>query len=253
MNTSWFLTNLIAAALLPPLNLVILCMAGALMRRRWPRLGGFFVFMSLFTLLLLSTSAGAKWLAGTLESQISPLPDHGLRSAQAIVILGGGRMKNAPEYGGQETVNLHSLARLRYGARLHRESGLPILVTGGKPDGGHEPEAALMAKALRKEFAVPVQWIEFSSSHTAENAQYSVRLLKPAGIQRIVLVTDALHMPRALSIFTQYGFNVIPAPTGFLSTSPGSPADFIPRASALAQSHYALHEWIGLAWYRLRY
>jgi hypothetical protein len=71
-------------------------------------------------------------------------------------VLGGGRNRGAPEWGG-ESVNSFTLQRLRYAARLARESGLPLYVTGGKPDGGEFAEGTLMAEVLSREFAAPVR------------------------------------------------------------------------------------------------
>jgi uncharacterized SAM-binding protein YcdF (DUF218 family) len=253
MNTNWLLTNIGASFLLPPLNLLLLGAIGFCLRNRWPRVGNVLGFGALLVLLGLSTQAGARLLIAPLEAQTRPLQSLKGVNAQAIVILGGGRLKNAPEYAGRDIPSLHTLARLAYGAKLHRETHLPILVTGGAPDGGRESEAAVMARALREDFATPVHWLEQDSNNTAENALHSVPLLKQAGVKRILLVTDAMHMPRAHTMFRQYGIQIVAAPTRFVSAAPWSVADFIPKASALANSHYALHEWIGLYVYRYRH
>ncbi|MBK7593641.1 MAG: YdcF family protein, partial [Betaproteobacteria bacterium] len=75
-------------------------------------------------------------------------PDQG-ESAQAIVIPGGGVRRNAPEYGG-DTLGRLTLERVRYGARLAKQTGLPLLVTGGSVTGNTVPEAVLMKEALEK-------------------------------------------------------------------------------------------------------
>src|SRR5205085_10323064 len=106
------------------------------------------------------------------------------------VVVWGGRLARAPEYGGRDVPSYITGARLRYAAKLHHETGLPILVTGGAPDGSKEAEAIVMARSLREDFAVPVKWIELRSSNTAENASFSTQILKQAGVQRILLVTD---------------------------------------------------------------
>ena len=253
MNTSWLLTNIAASLLLPPLSLIALCVIGFAVRRRWPRTGNVISAGALLILLILSTNAGARLMITPLEALTRPVHAAKGANAQAIVILGGGRMKDAPEYAGHDIPNSYTLARLAYGAKLYREAPLPILVTGGAPDGAGESEAAVMARTLREDFRTPVRWQEQESNNTAENAQQSIRLLKQAGVQRILLVTDAMHMPRAHAIFKHYGIAVVPAPTRFYSMVPWSAADFIPKASALANSHYAMHEWIGLYWYRFRH
>lgn len=253
MSASWLVTNIVSAFLLPPLNLVVPAAAGWMMRTRWPRLGAALFIGSMCGLLALSTFAGACLLAAPLERQAMPPEPAQKAKAQAIVVLGGGRIKNAPDHAGMDMPSLHTLGRLRYGAKLHRDTGLPLLVTGGMPDGSAESEAALMARILREDFAVPVKWLEQASDNTAQNAQFSASQLKQAGVTQILLVTDAMHMPRAQMIFRQAGLQVVPAPTNFSAYRELGPIDFVPNAKALQMSHFAMHEWIGLAWYRLRY
>jgi uncharacterized SAM-binding protein YcdF (DUF218 family) len=253
MSSAWLLVNAVSALLLPPLNLLLLCAVGVLLRRRWPRLGGSIALLSLAVLVGLSTHAGVRLLARPLENRIPALDLAQAADAQAIVVLGGGRRRNAPEYGGQDVPRPNVLVRLRYAARLQRQTGLPLLLSGGRPDGAAESEAALMARVLREDFQASVRWMEEESDNTAQNARFSAALLHQAGMSRVLLVTDALHMPRSRQIFEQAGLEVIAAPTNYIGQGALHPADFIPNAGALRDSHYALHEWIGLLWYRIAY
>jgi uncharacterized SAM-binding protein YcdF (DUF218 family) len=253
MSISWLITNIVSSLLLPPLNLVLPGVAGLMLRKRWPRFGLVLCIASLIGLVVLCTGAGAKLIASTLENRAVPLVSARGTGAQAIVVLGGGRLKNAPEYGAQDVPGFIAQARLRYGARLQRETGLPLLVTGGAPEGSRESEAAIMARMLREDFAVPVRWLEHGSDNTAQNAQMSSAILKQAGVQRILLVTDAIHMPRSQRIFAQNGLQVVSAPTAFSSRRPLSPIDFVPNGASFGISYYAMHEWIGIWWYRLRH
>ncbi|MDB5761081.1 MAG: hypothetical protein JWQ21_76 [Herminiimonas sp.] len=253
MSASWLATNIVSALLLPPLNLIIPAVAGLMLHKRWPRSGAALCAGSLIALVVLSTDAGARLFTAPLEKLAVPLASARGTGAQAIVVLGGGRLKNAPEYDGRDIPSPVTLVRLRYGARLHRETGLPLLVTGGAPDGSAESEAAAMARVLRDDFATPVKWLEQESDNTAQNAEFSARLLKQARVQRILLVTDAMHMPRSQAIFMQSGLQVVPAPTYFSSRAPLEASDFVPNGGALKQTHYAMHEWIGLCWYWLRH
>jgi uncharacterized SAM-binding protein YcdF (DUF218 family) len=253
MDDSVLATNVVSAFLLPPLNLILLCAVGLWMHRRWPRSGMMLSVAALMGLLVLSTGAGSSLLVEPLEQRYAPLESPKDASAQAIVVLGAGRLADAPEYGGRDVPNYIELARLRYAAKLHRETGLPILVTGGAPDGSVESEAAGMARALREDFATPVKWLEEQSNTTVENAAFSASMLKAAGVQRILLVTDAMHMPRSVMVFETTGLEIVPAPTVLFSSARLTPLAFIPNGEGLRRSHYALHEWIGLLWYRLRY
>ncbi len=217
-----------------------------------PRLGKFLIVLGPLALALLSLPVVANWMIGRLQPYPA-LSLNALPAADAIVVLCGGVNEYGMEYGGV-TVNRISLERARYAAYLQQHSGLPILVTGGSPGRpGAISEAAAMAQVLRQDFKVPVRWTEEHSYNTAENAAFSAKLLKQDRRQRILLVTTAWHMPRAVASFQQTGLTVLAAPTAFTYPSKYQLAtDFVPSAAALATSFYALHETIGLLWYRLR-
>lgn len=253
MSLSWFFTNLGAAVVLPPLSLIVLGFLGWRLSKRFRLAGQVTVLVSVFLLLILSTAAGSRLLVAPLENRSLPVPDPALADAQAIVILGGGRSFAAPEDGDRDQPGTQTLVRLRHGARMYRLTRLPVLVSGGAPDRGGESEAAVMARSLREDFQIPVRWLEGTSENTAQNAAHAARQLREAGIQRVLLVTDAIHMPRATQIFSTTGLSVIAAPTDFLSRKTLSAEDFIPNPRFLRHSHYALHEWIGMLWYKLRY
>lgn len=247
MTLSYLLTKAVSALLLPPLDLILICAAGLALRRNWPRAGLALSASALIALAVIGTPAGARLFLGPLENRSAPLASARDAAAQAIVVLGGGRIRNAPEYGNRDIPALIPLARLRYAARLQRETGLPILVSGGAPDDATEPEAAIMARSLREDFAVPVKWIEGRSDDTVQNAAFSAALLQQQGVRRILLVTDGIHMPRATALFRKTGLEVIPAPTALHSRGRLTPIDFIPSGEGLSRTHYAIHEWLGLA------
>lgn len=247
---SWFVTNFIAAFLLPPLNLLLLAALGLWLRHRRPVIARVLLSAAFALLWLLSTPFVSDGLLHALEGPPQAL-DTKRNKADAIVVLGGGTYFRAPEFGGN-TAGASTLVRLRYGAKLHRETGLPLLVTGGKPRGNDEPEAAQMKRVLEQEFNVPVRWAEDASNTTFENALLSRELLKQAGIQRIYLVTHAWHMPRAARVFSQAGFEVIPAPTAFTTRYRTDLLTFLPDADALRNSSIFTHELIGMVWYRIK-
>lgn len=253
MSSGWLFNAVAGALLLPPLNLILLCALGLLLRLRWPRLGTAISVLALLVLTVCSTRFGSGLFVAPLEKQNPPLQAGDAAGAQAIVVLGGSRITNAPEYGGQDIPSAISLHRLRYAAHLYRSTHLPILVSGGRPDGGYTSEASVMARVLKEDFSVPVRWQEPASNNTAENAQLSARMLRAAGVTRILLVTDAIHMQRAKWIFMQTGLEVVAAPTIYISHANTTPADFLPSSQGLQLSAYALHEWLGLAWYRWRH
>jgi uncharacterized SAM-binding protein YcdF (DUF218 family) len=162
------------------------------------------------------------------------------QDAQAVVILGGGLRHETLEYGG-DTLGSLTLDRVRYGARVARQTGLPVLVTGGSI-AGSAAEADVMASALEREFGVAVRWRETDSVNTHENAQRSAAILKPAGVSRVLLVSHGFDVPRARAEFEAAGIQVIPAPTHVPVFAIESLRDFLPSAAALYGSYYACYE-----------
>jgi uncharacterized SAM-binding protein YcdF (DUF218 family) len=240
----------LGSALLPPLNLLLLALSGLLLLFLRRRTGLALIVASVAGLFLLSMPVVATKLAGLLEDR----PAGGranLGGAQAIVILGAGSYPAAPEYGG-DTVAAATLERVRWGARLHRLSGLPILVSGGSPFGARTSEAAQMKTALNQDFRVDVKWMEEASINTFESARYTRQQLAGERIDRIALVTHAMHMPRARLVFEQAGFRVIEAPTGFSTMRPPGVLNYLPSSQGLELSRDVLHEVIGLGWYHVR-
>lgn len=247
-------SEIFRALMLPPAGLVVLLVFGWLVGRRWPRSGKVIRRTALIVLVVLCTAAGANFLVAPLEAMTAPLSTGTRSGAQAIVVLAAGRMMNAPEYSGAHIPDYIALARLRYAARLQHETGLPLLVSGGNRAGVPplQSKAADMASALVQDFRTPVTWIEGQSETTAQNATYSAALLHASGVQRILLVTDAMHMPRAKLVFEQSGLQVVAAPTMFFALDGMSYLEFLPSAEALRQSYYASYEWFGIVWYWLR-
>lgn len=248
--TAWLATNLIAAALLPPLSLVLLLVAGLIVQRRRPRLAMSLILLSAASLYALSTPWVGGLLLRTLEIS-RPLAPASLKAADAIVVLGGGRRIDSTEYG-SDTLNGVSLERLRYAAFLHRASGLPILATGGMPDGGTLPEGRIMQGILRDEYGIATAWVEDAARTTWDNARLSAPLLKQSGVRRIALVTHAWHQRRAAPLFEAEGFEVVPAGIQFSTTRVDSVLDLLPTPAGLRDSTFALHEWLGILWYKLR-
>lgn len=247
------LAKIVGKLVLPPGINIILGLTGLALLRRARTCGVTLVVLALLGLYVMSIPWTAWWLNARLES-LEPVDNAALAErVDAIVILGGGVYRQAPEYG-HDTVSARALPRIRYGAYLHRQSGLPVLVTGGNVLRDGPSEAEMMAGILRKEWQVPVEWVEDQSRNTAENAALSAALLATAGIERVALVTHARHMPRALRVFERTGLVVVPAPVEFGSREPPAlSVRFVPTASTLHYTEEALHEFIGAIWYRLRY
>jgi uncharacterized SAM-binding protein YcdF (DUF218 family) len=138
---------------------------------------------------------------------------------------------------------------------LQRQTSLPVLVTGGLPYGAKISEAEQMRDALQQDLSTRVTWLEAVSTNTYENAAFSEKILREAGIHKVLLVTHAWHMRRAKMAFEHAGLQVVPAPMGFAPRAHEWPFVFalVPDAKAVFMTAVAWHEIIGLAWYRMRF
>jgi uncharacterized SAM-binding protein YcdF (DUF218 family) len=227
------------------------CLAGVALALAWRR--RFRSSMALAALAFVwlwvwSMPMVSHWLGSAIESQYPLVPMAAVAQAPAIVVLGGA--VSPPPIGGSE-IDLNSAAdRVWYGARLFHAAKAPMLILSG----GYDPErhayseARAMA-AFMADLGVPVQALvlEEQSRNTRQNAAYSAALLKARGIDRILLVTSALHMPRAVALFTAQGLQVIPAPTDFEASQapPSGVLAWLPDALALDGNGRALKELVG--------
>jgi uncharacterized SAM-binding protein YcdF (DUF218 family) len=238
------LKTLLHTLLLPPGGPLLLAGAGAWLLGRAASLAGrrcgwVLLAAGLGSLWVLATPAVANVLC-EVAGRYPPLDLSLPVRAQAIVILGGGESRPvAPEYGGAPAAASGLLERVSYGGFLAQRTGLPVLVSGD------EIEARAMCASLARDFHVETRWVEDRSRDTFENAAFSARILKPAGISRIILVTDATHEWRAAHEFMSAGLDVVPGPEGAWQWHGRGVKRYIPDMSALAHSTEALYELIG--------
>lgn len=247
------LKPVLAGLALPPASLLLLALLGLVLA--WcnrKKSGLTLATVSVLLLALLSCHGTAVWLARTALPQFAPLnlAELKVRQVQAIVILGGDVLPVAPEYGHSQPAAA-TAARLRYGAWLARQSGLPVAFTGGFGWAAHgtqtEAEAEVAARALRQDYGVTLRWNESQSRDTAGNARLLAPLLRQGGVQRIALVTHAWHMPRAVLAFEQAGLAVTPAPMGYVLPAQRDLLEWLPSAQGLQASRQVLREWLALA------
>jgi uncharacterized SAM-binding protein YcdF (DUF218 family) len=236
--------------LLSPLGLAC-CLAGLALALAWRRrlrssmaLAALaFVWLGVWSMPMVS-----HWLGNCIEQQYPQVPIASLAKAPAIVVLGGA--VSPPRLGGSE-IDLHSAAdRVWYAARLFHAGKAPLLILSG----GYDPERLVFSEAramatFLADLGVPAQAmvLEEQSRNTRQNAANSAALLKARGINRILLVTSALHMPRAMALFTAQGLQVIAAPTDFEASQAPPPGilAWLPDAQALDASGRAMKELVG--------
>ncbi|EJM65796.1 YdcF family protein [Pseudomonas sp. GM55] len=242
--------------LLPPGILLLLLLLAWWLRRSRPRLASVCFALGLGGFWLMSLPVVVQWSAGLLEREPPLTRDEwaGLgQRADAIVILGSGRERGDAAWGADQPTGV-GLERQRFAARLAKASGLPVLTSGGLHFGTPPSEAQMMADSLREDFGVTVRWQEGRSRTTWENAQFSAEVLLPQGIKRVVVVTHAWHMPRAVWSFRKAGFEVVPAPVGFLGGDNAQPlGGWMPEFKAIWQNGQLMNEAVGQIGYSLFY
>ncbi len=242
----------VCSVLLPPSGFILLLALGLffwLIRLR--KTAAFSIILATLLLYFTSTPFVAHKLLDPLQYQFDVLKEVP-EGTQAIVVLSGGRIPIAREYGNIDIVNAPALERLRYASRLAKVHQLPIVVVGGSVNDERQSEAALMKKALETDFGVQTLLLEEKSKTTFENAMFAKKLLNDKSFEKFLLVTHAYHMPRAMWSFEDVGLSPIPAPTVFYKHSASVPEiyQYIPNSGALKQSRNALHEYIGQFWYK---
>ncbi len=260
-----FLLSKLLTQLVYPLSLgLLLGVAGLLgSRRRW---GGPLGGCGLALLWISAMPFTARELVWGLEARSAALTPSPLPSGDAIVVLGGGLRAALPPRAGVEVNEAGD--RLLSGIRLLRARQAPLLVlSGGRVSfrgGDPAPPEAVSARDLAMELGIPANQLLVSDQArtTAEEARELRLIGKARGWSTVLLVTSALHMPRALASFRrQSGLKVIPVPCDYLlpardqlgSPSPGSVLlSLWPDAGSLLLTSQAIKEHLGLIAYRLR-
>lgn len=209
--------------------------------------------LSCSLMFLFSITPVTDLLLSPLENRYAPLAEEALKGS-VVVVLGGGDVLNSPEYGGHAALIDSGAVRAAYGARIALEYKLPIVFSSGAPlrKAGTESEADA-ALRFYSGIGFPTERVtlETKSRDTAENAAFTGKII---GKGPIILVTSAFHMARAVISFRKAGFDVIPAPTDYRrNREPYRFIDFLPSASSLELSTVALHEYVGILYYVLRF
>mgnify|MGYP001046510082 CR=1 FL=1 len=256
-----FLSKILPVFVYPlGLSCVLIAVALVTLWKR-PRIASASLVAALGVLLLFSHGSFSRWLVQTLEWQ--HLPPTTMPSADAIVVLGGATRSATPP---RPWVDVQEAGdRPLHGARLYLEDKAPVLIlSGGRAPWGEyvSSEADDMAQIARA-LGVPEEAIveEPDSRNTRENAVNVEKILQQEGLEKILLVTSAIHMPRSLKIFQKLGIEAIAAPTDFLVVEDldyqagdfqGEVLNALPDVERLENSTRALKEYLGMLIYGLR-
>ena len=251
-----------------PLGMACVLLATALIVRRNPQWQTRLIAITLALLWLGGNRIVAMTLARSLEWRYAPPPGEvaAIPQADAIVVLGGAT--RTPGYP-RPTAEVNEAGdRLLYAAWLYHQNAAPIIVVSGGaapwigPDGPSEAE--IMADLLQR-MGVPesAMLLEKGSVNTYENAESSLDILKTHDIETIILVTSAIHMPRAYATFTYPEIEVTPAPTDFWVSQAEwnyylqpklsiQLMNLLPSSRDLSLTTQAIKEYIGIVVYTVR-
>ena len=220
------------------------------------RLGPFVLLLAVAGLCLMATPFVAHHLAGMFEHRFPPQATAATPSADVIIVLGGA---TAPALPPRQDVELNEHAdRIMHAADLYKAGKARVIIASG--GNWHYASAGVSEAASIRDilmrFGVPNEAIvlEGGSDDTAGNARLSEELMRQHGWTTALLVTSALHMPRALASFIKAGVAATPSSTDIIDApSPDWPVlDWLPDVEALGFTTAALHEWLGDIYYRLR-
>jgi len=240
-----------------PLSLSLLMgVAGiALLVSRRRRTGMAVVAVALGWLGLWSSPPVADLLGRSLESRTPQSRIEALPRADAILVFGG--VIRAPRPG-HPLADLNSASdRIWHAARLYHAGKAPkLILSGGRPGGRSDlpSEAAAMA-AFLVDLGVPREALilEDRATTTRENAVFCAELMRARRMESALLVTSALHIPRAVAAVRAMGVEVFPVATDFEATGERVHSlGWLPASDALDRSTRALHEWVGIVVYRWR-
>lgn len=254
----YWLTTVLQSLIVPPgLFILFGIFVVVFLAFRRNRVALWLSVVGLVLALALSLEPVAGLLLRPLEDRYAPVSlEEGLdalpEDVSHIVLLGGGSVPGAPEAPGG-SLSPDALKRAVYAHRWHMQTGVPLLVTGGAPPGLEDAlsEAEITRDLMLSLGATEDQFIlESRSRDTWENALYSDELISNA---TILLVTSAYHMPRAVRSFAAFGFTVVPAPTDYKVNRTGfTLQSFLPSLESFRESAIAVHEYLGLLYYRFR-
>jgi uncharacterized SAM-binding protein YcdF (DUF218 family) len=247
-----------------PLGLVFLLILLALMLSHRPRLQNTALLLTLMVLLV----GGNRWVSYTLARSLEwrYLPLDPVPTAEVIVVLGGGTESGQFP---RPAVEVNSAGdRVLYAARLYKEGKAPrILLSGGNIDwlnGRTMTPAEEMASILELTgISREVMLLQPRSQNTYEDAFYSSEILKGMGVESVLLVTSAQHMPRSVALFKHQGIDVIPAPTDYTVTQANwdnlfsldlqtTLVNMVPNVGSMSLISSVLKEYIGMWVYQMR-
>lgn len=240
--------KVVEAFLLPPGFFVTLFLLIGILQFKKSRNTAIFMIFLALCFYFFSSGLGALTLVLPLERSYEiSIP----KKIDAVVVLGGGIVKTPNGYQPSQS----SIVRLLEGVRIAKDFDSFLIISGGMLPLLNQPPEAVVMRDLAISLGFPAEAIiiEPDAKTTFENAIFTSQICREKGFQNVVVVTSAIHMKRAIYSFSKARFTVHPCPTGYLyNHSRLGWSDYLPNRDALTANLWAIHEIIGILWYRFK-
>ncbi|WGS64767.1 YdcF family protein [Marinitoga aeolica] len=215
------------------------------------------IIITSFIIYLFSIQITSRILVYPLEDAFSPINYNKIDKSipSIIVVLGGGAIPKTPNSPVIGELSDQSFKRIFAGYELYKKTDFPIVISGGKPPNtNYVPEALIMRDYLVRFGVTPSNiFIEPDAQTTEENGKFVNSLIGSMKIDRIFLVTSAIHLSRSYKIFKNFinkDIEIIPVPSNYLITREKITwLDFKPDISALEANAMAIHEYLGMIYF----
>lgn len=231
--------------------LILLCAGAWLSWTRWRRLGRRLITVGALLGLAMASLPFGTWMIVSIENRfpvVRELPER----VDGIVVLGGVVNQVVTQARGQTSINgaIERLTEFAVLARRYPEAKLVFTGGSGDPSRQDVKEADYLRQILDV-LGLDVDRIvlENQSRNTHENAVLTHKLVAPKPDETWVLITSALHMPRAFGSFRKAGWRMIPYPVDFNYTGDMTFELSFNFRSGIGTLSVAIREWLGLAVY----
>jgi uncharacterized SAM-binding protein YcdF (DUF218 family) len=253
VDTAFFIASKLIWTLISPSTWVVLLplIALSLFHYGFVKLSKLLSKVALLVVLLIGFYPVGQWLARPLESFTKPMGS--VDSPDGIIVLGGAWLTAQSNYWNGWELNHAAERELAFLMLARQYPNAKLLFTGGSGKlSDQTSKESTFANKLYRDFGIPDERLvmEAESRNTYENAIYSKKLVEPELGERWILITSAYHMPRAIGVFCQQDWEVTPFPVDhFVANFSVTPHWAF--AEHLWEVDRVVHEWVGLAAYRL--
>ncbi len=234
--------------LLLPLGSAILILLATL---RWRHRS--LIAAALLILWLFGIPAFSDRLMSSLEDQFPYCSDETCPKADAIFVFGG--MLSLRDHSGTVIAWNEAAERFDKAVNLYKTRRAPILILSGGPQrykGGPDEGELLRARAVALGIPSDSIIVTGETFNTKEEASLLRQLVAFRRWRRVLIVTSAYHMRRAMLLSAGCFAELIPVPVAFTTPDPKTswafrrPDYFLPQAHALLLSELALREYLGI-------